>query len=128
MRKTLALAAFAALVATTLPADAQCVMHDGVCHSSVALAMQYGYVPPATAGVYAQVGVRAGGYADPRRGKPKCATRGHEFDRELGKCVGPRHEIELTPAQKDILASCGEIETREIRRGTRIVEQQRCKP
>ncbi len=90
--RTLALAAFAALIFSTLPASADCVYHDGVCHSSVALARQYGYVPPpATAGVYAQVGVRTGGaYAGPRNGPRRALTP--EQKRQLDELLDVKAE------------------------------------
>lgn len=86
--------------------------------------------PPAPAyggGVEVRSGVYARtSYGSGRRGQPSCGGAGH-FDPKYGKCVGNQlHDIPLSAEARDRLASCGQIETRYVERGNRIVQQQRC--
>src|SRR3989344_6847612 len=71
-------------------------------------------------------------YAENRRGyrggSPKCPD-GQTFKPEYALCVsGQMRVIPLNDEREEYYKDCPEIETRLVRRGNRLVKQQRCKP
>lgn len=113
--------------------------HSGYSYQAAPAAMAYHTQPaggpyagdPAEMGEGDEPEVMLAGGPDRRRhgrGAPRCPG-GMKFSTQYGKCIGSTlHDIPLSERGREALDSdnCARLETRHIRRGNRLVEQQRC--